>query len=131
MNASRRVGRYTKHENAELLRMFGEGYSVYKICKNLNRSQKSIRNNLIRLGKIEGEITPIQTPRYSSSISVDWRSKPTLWSKLSYGFILTSLSILFVIHPHYNILELIITYILMFVLIKTLVKKNMKILKTR
>ena len=65
MNASRRVGRYTKHENAELLRMFGEGYSVYRICKNLNRSQKSIRNNLIRLGKIEGEITPIQTPRYS------------------------------------------------------------------
>ena len=112
MNASRRVGRYTKHENAELLRMFGEGYSVYRICKNLNRSQKSIRNNLIRLGKIEGEITPIQTPRYSSSISVDWRSKPTLWSKLSYGFILTSLSILFVIHPHYNIVELIITYIL-------------------
>ena len=34
MNASRRVGRYTKHENAELLRMFGEGYSVYRICKN-------------------------------------------------------------------------------------------------
>ena len=111
MNASRRVGRYTKHENAELLRMFGEGYSVYRICKNLNRSQKSIRNNLIRLGKIEGEITPIQTPRYSSSISVDWRSKPTLWSKLGYGFILTSLSILFVIHPHYNIVELILTYI--------------------
>ena len=54
----RRVGRYTKHEISELLRMFDEGYSVYKICRNLNRSQKSIRNNLIRLGKIEGEITP-------------------------------------------------------------------------
>ena len=54
----RRVGRYTKHETAELLRMFEEGFSVYRICKNLNRSQKSIRNNLIRLGKMKGEITP-------------------------------------------------------------------------
>ena len=51
----RRVGRYTKDETAELRRMFEEGYSVYKICRNLNRSQKSIRNNLIRLGEIEGK----------------------------------------------------------------------------
>ena len=47
---SRRVGRYTKDETAELTRMFGEGYSVYKICRNLNRSQNSIKNNLIKLG---------------------------------------------------------------------------------
>ena len=46
---TRRVGRYTKQETAELTRMFGEGYSIYKICKKLNWSQKSIRNNLIRL----------------------------------------------------------------------------------
>ena len=32
---TRRVGRYTKNETAELTRMFGEGYSVYKICRNL------------------------------------------------------------------------------------------------
>ena len=54
----RKVGRYTKEETAELLRFYEEGYSVYKICKTINRSQKSIRNNLIRLGKIKGEITP-------------------------------------------------------------------------
>ena len=54
----RRVGRYTKQETTELLKMFEEGYSIYKICRNINRSQKSIRNNLIRLGKIKGEITP-------------------------------------------------------------------------
>ena len=28
MNTARRVGRYTKHETAELLRMYEEGYSV-------------------------------------------------------------------------------------------------------
>ena len=50
---SRRVGRYTKYETAELIRMFGEGYSIYKICRSLNRSQNSIRNNLIRLGFIK------------------------------------------------------------------------------
>ena len=50
---TRRVGRYTKNETAELTRMFSEGYSVYKICRNLNRSQNSIRNNLIRLEKQE------------------------------------------------------------------------------
>ena len=54
----RRVGRYTKQETAELLRLYEEGHSVYKICRTINRSQKSIRNNLIRLGKMKGEITP-------------------------------------------------------------------------
>ena len=56
---ARRVGRYTKQETAELLRLYEEGYSVYKICRMINRSHKnSIRNNLIRLGKMKGEITP-------------------------------------------------------------------------
>ena len=49
----RRVGRYTKHETAELRRLYNEGYSVYKICRIINRSQKSIRNNLIKR-KIKG-----------------------------------------------------------------------------
>ena len=53
----RRVGRYTKQETVKLLKLYTEGYSIYKIL-NLNRSQKSIRNNLIRLGEIKGEITP-------------------------------------------------------------------------
>ena len=55
---SRRVGRYTKQETANLLKLYEEGYSVYKICRTINRSQKSIRNNLIRFGKMKGEISP-------------------------------------------------------------------------
>ena len=50
---SRGVGRYTKNETIELLKIFEECYSAYKICRNLNRSQKSIRNNLKRLGKLK------------------------------------------------------------------------------
>ena len=53
---ARRVGRY-KNRNATL-RLHEEGYSVYKICRKIDRSQNSIRNNLIRLGKMKGEITP-------------------------------------------------------------------------
>ena len=45
----RRVERFTKYETAELRRMFEEGYSVYKIFRNLKCNQKSIRNKLIRL----------------------------------------------------------------------------------
>jgi hypothetical protein len=51
----RRVGRYTKQETTELLKMFEEDYSIYKISRNINLSQKSIRNNLIRLGKTKDE----------------------------------------------------------------------------
>jgi len=67
----RRVGRYTKDETAELTRMFGEGYSVYKICRNLNRSQNSIRNNLIRLGLIEGEILPKRNTIKRNNVACD------------------------------------------------------------
>ena len=44
---TRKVGRYTKDETAELTRMFGKGYSVYKICRNLNRSQMGMKNGII------------------------------------------------------------------------------------
>ena len=37
-----------------------KGLAIKEICKELNRTQKSIRNNLIRLGKIEGQITPVR-----------------------------------------------------------------------
>ena len=70
MSTERRVGRYTKYETTELIRMFDEGYSVYKICRNLNRSQKSIRNNLIKLNLIEGEITPRQNRSKVQSIEI-------------------------------------------------------------
>ena len=111
MNSVRRVGKYTKHENAELLRMFGQGYSIYKICRNLNRSQKSIRNNLIRLGKVEGDITPRQSAGKSKAVVIEDSSSPKFWSFVSYGLILSCLTTLLVINPQYNILEVILIYI--------------------
>lgn len=68
---ARRVGRYTKYETAELLRMFEEGYSVFKICRILNRSQNSIRNNLIKLGLMEGEITPRRYTNKSNDVVIE------------------------------------------------------------
>ena len=107
---NRRVGRYTKQEIVQLTSMFNEGYSVYKICRSLNRSQNSIRNNLIRLRLIEGKISP---KRFSKSKTIV-ASNPSVGSLalgyIWYGFILLTLSMIFVMKPHFNILEIILFY---------------------
>ena len=107
---TRRVGRYTKYEAIELTRMFGEGYSVYKICRNLNRSQNSIRNNLIRLGLMEGEIKPKRYTTKSNDVVVDDSIVSLIWNYIWYAIILSSLTILFVLKPQFNILEIILSY---------------------
>jgi len=106
---TRRVGRYTKDETAELRRMFEEGYSVYKICRNLNRSQKSIRNNLIRLGEIEGEITPRRYTTKSNDVVVDDSIGSLILNYTWNTFTLSFLTMVFVLNPHYNILEIILS----------------------
>ena len=103
---SRRVGRYTKYETAELTRMFDEGYSVYKICRNLNRSQKSIRNNLIRLNLIEGEITPRQYKPELHEIEKKQHSLIKLINFLFYISYLSILIFLMIIKPILNPVEM-------------------------
>ena len=105
---TRRVGRYTKQETTELLRLYEKGCSVYKMCRIINRSQKSIRNNLIRLGKIEGEITP---KRYSNSkdlILTTESDEAKIIGYVVYSLILFLLTSIFVIFPQYNLLETIL-----------------------
>ena len=113
---SRRVGRYTKYETAELTKMFDEGYSVYKICRNLNRSQKSIRNNLIRLGLIEGEITPRQNRSKVQSIEIN---DSLTCITLNYFFYLVFLSILtfmMLVKPILNPVEMFIEGLMVIIL---------------
>lgn len=107
----RRVGRYTKYETAELTRMFGEGYSVYKLCRKLNRSQNSIRNNLIKLGLMEGEIKPRRYTTSRSGVEVNDSIGSLIWNSSRYAFILSSLTILFVLKPQFNILVILLLYI--------------------
>jgi len=112
---SRRVGRYTKYETTELTRMFSEGYSVYKICRNLNRSQNSIRNNLIRLGLIEGDVTPRRYTNKSNDVVV-YDSMSSLiynytWNTLTLSF----LTLFFVLNPQYNILEILLFYLFLII----------------
>ena len=107
----RNVGRYTKYETAELTRMFGEGYSIYQICRNLNRSQNSIRNNSIRLGLMEGEITRRRYTTKSNDVVV-YNSMSSLiynytWNTLTLSF----LTLFFVLNPQYNIVEIMFIYI--------------------
>ena len=109
MSAKRRVGRYTKHETTELLRMFDEGYSVYKICRNLNRSQKSIRNNLIRLGKIEGEITPRRYVVEGKDVIIEDENHFLEYFK--YLSILSVLIFAMLVNPLLNPVEILMDYI--------------------
>jgi len=114
---TRRVGRYTKNETAELTRMFSEGYSVYKICRNLNRSQNSIRNNLIRLGLIEGEISPKRNTIKINNVVVSDSIGFLIWKHTWNTFTLSVLTMIFVLYPHFNMLEIVlynILYIIIF-----------------
>ena len=114
MKTVRRVGRYTKHETAELLRMFEEGYSVYKICRNLNRSQKSIRNNLIRLGKMEGEITPRRYEVEGKDVIIE--DENYFFEYLKYFSILSLLIFAMIVNPLLNPIEILINYISLYFL---------------
>ncbi len=46
----KKLGKYTKEELVILENMYKDGFTIYKIARDLRRSQKSVRNNLIRLG---------------------------------------------------------------------------------
>ena len=105
----RRVGRYTKQESVELLRMFDEGYSVYKICRNLNRSQKSIRNNLIRLGKMEGEITPRRYVVEGKDVIIE--DENHLFEYFKYFSILSIIIFAMLVNPLLNPIEIFLNYI--------------------
>ena len=104
----RRVGRYTKHETAELIRMFSEGYSIYKICRSLNRSQKSIRNNLIRLDLIEGEITPIRNKPSIEKLEIKNSLSISIFNYFVYFVFLFFLTFIMLINPLLNPLEMFI-----------------------
>ena len=108
---ARRVGRYTKDETAELRRMFEEGYSVYKICRNLNRSQKSIRNNLIRLGEIEGEITPRRYLVEAKDVTIE--DENHIFEYFKYLSILSIVVFAMIVNPLLNPLEVLMNYIYM------------------
>lgn len=108
----RRVGRYTKQETVELLKMFDEGYSVYKICRNLNRSQKSIRNNLIRLGKMEGEITPRRYVVEGKGVIIEDENHLFEYFKyFKYFSILSIIIFAMLVNPLLNPIEIFLNYI--------------------
>ena len=91
--------------------MFGEGYSVYKICRNLKRSQNSIRNNLIRLGLMEGEITPKRYTTRSNDVVIDDSISSLILTYTWNTFTLSFLTMVFILNPHYNILEIMLANI--------------------
>ena len=58
--------RYTQKEINELTSMYGEGTSVYKICKVLNHSETSVKNHLKRLGVyVQTEVADFKSDEFS------------------------------------------------------------------
>ena len=108
----RRVGRYTKQEIVELLRLYEEGYSVYKICRTINRSQNSIRNNLIRLGKIEGEITPKRYVVQGKDVVIE--DENYFFEYFKYFSILSFLVFVMLLNRGLNPVETILEYFFIF-----------------
>ena len=63
----KRQGRFTKAEILEAEERFNLGQSLYKIGRDMKRSQASIRGHLINLGLIEYETEPVV---YESNFSI-------------------------------------------------------------
>ena len=59
---------YTKEELNLLENMFLDGFTIYKIARDLRRSQKSVRNNLIRL-----RLTKPPTETYIGSKEITYK----------------------------------------------------------
>ena len=72
----KKLGKYTKEELVILENMYKDGFTIYKIARDLRRSQKSVRNNLIRLGLMKA---PTETYIGSNNI----RSKKTNYNLLN------------------------------------------------
>ncbi|MDB2584343.1 hypothetical protein N9Y50_06900, partial [Alphaproteobacteria bacterium] len=72
----KKLGKYTKAELKLLENMYLDGFTIYKIAKDLRRSQKSVRNNLIRLRLMK---PPTETYKDSNEIT----SKKTNYNLLN------------------------------------------------
>ena len=108
----RRVGRYTKEETTELLKLYEEGCSIYKICRTINRSQKSIRNNLIRLGKMKGEITPRRYVVQGKDVVIE--DENYFFEYFKYFSILSFLVFVMLLNRGLNPVETILEYFFIF-----------------
>lgn len=106
---ARRLGRFTKQETADLIKLYEEGYSVYRICRAINRSQNSIRNNLIRLGKMKGEVITRKYFVQNKDEVLDWKSE--LFDYLRYFCFLIFLILIMLVNSKINPIIILIGYI--------------------
>ena len=83
----KKLGKYTKEELVILENMYKDGFTIYKIARDLRRSQKSVRNNLIRLGLMKA---PTETYIGSNEITSK-KTNYNLLNLLPITFLLLSL----------------------------------------
>ena len=82
----KKLGKYTKEELVILENMYQDGFTIYKIARDLRRSQKSVRNNLIRLKLMKA---PIETCIDSNEI-ISKKTNYNLLNLLPINFLILS-----------------------------------------
>ena len=104
----KKLGKYTKEELALLENMYLDGFTIYKIARDLRRSQKSVRNNLIRLRLMK---PPTETYIGSKEITYK-KTNYNLLYLLPTTFLLLSLIQLITNFLNFNNLNQIVTLLL-------------------
>ena len=104
----KKLGRFTEKELQLISNMYKEGISIYKIGRALKRTQKLVRNNLIRLGLKEGKVI-----LYKNAIDINNKKSSIVSSTL----LLITLLFFLIIQLQTNFLELIFAYQILFFMI--------------
>ena len=108
MKYAKKIGRYKQAAEDWLQKkVFG-----YKICRTINRSQKSIRNNLIRLGKMKGEITPRRYVVQGKDVVIE--DENYFFQYFKYFSFLSFLVFVMLLNSRLNPIEIIMDYIYWF-----------------
>ena len=118
----KKLGKYTKKELIILENMYQDGFTIYKIARDLRRSQKSVKKNLIRLGLMK---TPTETYIDSNQLASK-KTKYNVLNLLAFSFLLLSFIQLNTNFLEFNNFSQILVFLLSIFIFILITYKNLK-----
>ena len=118
----KKLGKYTKEELIILENMYQDGFTIYKIARDLRRSQKSVKKNLIRLGLMK---TPTETYIDSNQLASK-KTKYNVLNLLAFSFLLLSFIQLNTNFLEFNNFSQILVFLLSIFIFILITYKNLK-----
>ena len=118
----KKLGKYTKKELIILENMYQDGFTIFKIARDLRRSQKSVRNNLIRLGLMKD---PTETYIGFNQIASK-KTKYNVLNLLAFSFLLLSFIQLNTNFLEFNNFSQILVFLLSIFIFILITYKNLK-----